>query len=56
MATDHQTGHWSYDIFQVFKEQKIEVVSYVPDAGHLNLIELCQADPEIQAVSLTTVI
>ena len=46
--------HWSADIFEVFKEYNISMVSYVPDAGHLKLIELCQADPGIQAVSLTT--
>lgn len=46
--------HWSADIFEVFKENNISMVSYVPDAGHLKLIELCQADPGMQAVSLTT--
>ncbi len=46
--------HWSDEIFEIFKEQNISVVSYVPDAGHRNLIELCQADPKIKAVVLTT--
>ncbi len=46
--------HWSYDIYEIFKQYNISVVSYVPDMGHLNLIELCQADPAIQDVALTT--
>jgi sulfopyruvate decarboxylase alpha subunit len=29
-------------------------VAYVPDAGHARLIELCQADPAMRAVVLTT--
>jgi len=32
----------------------VRQVSYVPDAGHSALIRLCDADPEIQSVSLTT--
>jgi sulfopyruvate decarboxylase alpha subunit len=32
----------------------IAQVAYVPDAGHTQLILDCNADPEIEAVSLTT--
>jgi sulfopyruvate decarboxylase alpha subunit len=46
--------HWSNRLFRVLKEQQISLVSYVPDAGHRNLIELCQADPQIKTVALTT--
>lgn len=46
--------HWAYDIHEVFQEQGISIVSYVPDAGHIQLIKLCQADPQIDAVVLTT--
>jgi sulfopyruvate decarboxylase alpha subunit len=46
--------HWAHDIHDVFKERGISMVSYVPDAGHIRLIKLCQADPEMDAVSLTT--
>jgi sulfopyruvate decarboxylase alpha subunit len=48
------SSHWSNQLFEVLKEQQISLVSYVPDAGHLKLIELCQADPQIKAVALTT--
>src|SRR5437870_4367120 len=46
--------HWSYAIYEVFKAQRITLVSFVPDAGHMQLIELCQTDPHVQAVPLTT--
>ncbi len=32
----------------------VRQVAYVPDAGHRRLIELCEQDPAIHAVSLTT--
>lgn len=54
LPDSNEAPHWSYSIYRVFKEQNISIVSYVPDAGHLRLIELCQADPEIQTVVLTT--
>jgi sulfopyruvate decarboxylase alpha subunit len=53
--TDHSTSrHWASDIYDVFKAQGIGIVSYVPDAGHTKLINLCESDPEIRAVTLTT--
>ena len=45
---------WPADIFQAFKKLGIAQVAYVPDAGHTQLILDCNADPEIDAVSLTT--
>ena len=45
---------WADDIFKAFKEAGIDQVAYVPDAGHKRLIEACQADNDIKAVSLTT--
>ena len=32
----------------------VRLVSYVPDAGHKRLIELCQADSSLRTVSLTS--
>ena len=46
--------HWSYAIYEVFKAQRITLVSFVPDAGHFQQIELGRADPHVQAVPLTT--
>jgi len=45
---------WSHDIYDVFKKQDITMVSYVPDAGHANLIRLCQEDRAMHSVVLTT--
>jgi len=45
---------WSDDIFDAFKKAKVAQVGYVPDAGHTNLINRCNADSGITTVSLTT--
>ena len=45
---------WPDDIFAALRAAGIRQVGYVPDAGHARLIERCQADPDIRAVSLTT--
>ena len=45
---------WRDAVFAALKAGSIRQVGYVPDAGHARLIELCQADPEIRAVPLTT--
>ena len=45
---------WRNDIYKVFKELDITMVSHVPDAGHTNLINLCEKDNEIDVVTLTT--
>lgn len=48
------TQAWAADIFAMFKAQQISVVAYVPDAGHTQLIQVCEADADIKTVSLTT--
>jgi sulfopyruvate decarboxylase alpha subunit len=45
---------WPQEIYHVLKQARIGQVSYVPDAGHGQLIELFHADPEIQTTVLTT--
>ena len=45
---------WRNDIYKVFKELDITMVSHVPDAGHTPLINLCEKDNEIDVVTLTT--
>ena len=45
---------WRDDIFAALKAAEIRQVGYVPDAGHTRLIELCQADPDIRAIVLTS--
>ena len=45
---------WPTQIYRVFKASDIRQVVYVPDAGHAELIKLCNADASMQTVSLTT--
>src|SRR5215471_7879330 len=45
---------WPGEIHRALKTQSVRQVSYVPDAGHKRLIELCQADRSMAAVPLTT--
>jgi sulfopyruvate decarboxylase alpha subunit len=45
---------WPGEIHRVLKSQRVRQVSYVPDAGHKRLIELCQGDRDMASVPLTT--
>jgi sulfopyruvate decarboxylase alpha subunit len=56
MHSDSQQdiAHWPDALFQVFRDQRISQVAYVPDAGHAHLIELCRGEPTMRAVVLTT--
>ena len=51
--TDLQTS-WPDAIHAHFRRVGVRQVGYVPDAGHSRLIKLCQADPDIADVVLTT--
>ena len=48
------TIDWRSDIYDVLREQNIEQVCYVPDAGHAALIRNCEADNSMTVVGLTT--
>jgi len=45
---------WPRDIHEVLRSNRVRQVSYVPDAGHRRLIELCHADKRMTVVPLTT--
>ena len=45
---------WPDQIYRELAAARIRVVGYVPDAGHKRLIELCQADPGMRCVVLST--
>ena len=45
---------WPAAIYRALKSHRVQQVSYVPDAGHKRLIELCHADRNMAAVPLTT--
>ncbi len=45
---------WPDAIYAQFRRAGVRQVGYVPDAGHSRLIKLCQDDPNIADVVLTT--
>jgi sulfopyruvate decarboxylase alpha subunit len=45
---------WAEYIHRAFQESAIRQIAYVPDAGHKELIQLCEADERMHAVPLTT--
>jgi sulfopyruvate decarboxylase alpha subunit len=49
-----QPRDWPAEIHREIAAAGVQVVGYVPDAGHKRLIELCQADKKMRAVVLTT--
>ena len=51
--TDIATS-WPDAIYAHFRRVGVRQVGYVPDAGHSRLITLCQNDPHITDVVLTT--
>jgi sulfopyruvate decarboxylase alpha subunit len=48
------TVHWSEALHRTLKQQSIHQVAIVPDAGHAALIRLCEDDPDLKVVRLTT--
>jgi sulfopyruvate decarboxylase alpha subunit len=45
---------WPRGIYDSLVAQKVRQVAYVPDAGHSELIKLCQATEQMSTISLTT--
>lgn len=45
---------WPAHIHKTLRGFDVTQVAYVPDAGHRQLIELCQADRAMRAIALTT--
>ena len=54
MAKDGKATEWPREIHKVFRDAEIDVVSYVPDGGHKELIAHCHSDERMRTVSLTT--
>lgn len=53
------TGHipatdWADAVHALFTTHRVDLISFVPDGGHKRLIALCQADPAMRTVTLTT--
>lgn len=49
-----QVQEWAQGVYELFKTHQVELISYVPDGGHKQLIALCQRDPALRTVVLTT--
>ena len=47
-------GAWQIEAWQALHRGGIDLVAYVPDAGHTATIKAAHADPDIVAVSCTT--
>lgn len=52
--TTNGAADWRDQIYEIFKENDIRHVAHVPDGGHAKLIKHCEADPNMQTVTLTT--
>ena len=50
---DTANSHWSEGLHRLLKQQSVTQVNCVPDAGHANLIRLCEADASVALVRLT---
>ncbi len=54
MASKTKHAHWSEPVHGLFREHDITQVAIVPDAGHAELIQLCEADKTMAVVRLTS--
>ena len=45
---------WPRQIHDLLRREQVTQVSYVPDAGHARLIELCEEDRSMRCVPLTS--
>ena len=56
MATTKKktANKWPVQIFKTLKDADVAQVSFVPDAGHAELIKACLADNHIKTTRLTT--
>ena len=55
VTTQTVTGcHWSDAVFALLRKYRVDLVSYVPDAGHAKLIDQCRADIATRVVPLAT--
>jgi len=49
-----QNPTWQESVYAALKAANVTMIGYVPDAGHAHLIKAAHADPDVQAVVLTT--
>jgi sulfopyruvate decarboxylase alpha subunit len=49
-----ESSNWQDEVFDALLRAGVRQVGYVPDAGHARLIERAHAEPDVNAVVLTT--
>ncbi|MDQ8030488.1 MAG: thiamine pyrophosphate-binding protein [Bordetella sp.] len=49
-----QAPAWPTELYQMLKRNGVKHVAWVPDGGHAKLIRLCEEDPDMQIIRLTT--
>ena len=54
MTVHTHTADWAHGVHMLFIAHRVELISFVPDGGLKRLIELCQADPAMRTVTLTS--
>ena len=54
ISSKDKTVHWSKAVHKLFQEHDIEQVAIVPDAGHADLIRLCESDKKMSVIRLTS--
>ena len=45
---------WQKETFSALRRQGIDLVCHVPDAGHAKVIEMCEADNEVDCITCTS--
>lgn len=51
---DETARGWQHDVYDVLRAHDVTQFSYVPDAGHIILIDLSIADRDVHSIALTT--
>jgi sulfopyruvate decarboxylase alpha subunit len=54
LSASEATLDWPHEIFVKLQEAGVRQVTYVPDAGHARLIELCHQSNDMKCTVLTT--
>jgi len=54
ISSKDKSVHWSKPVHKLFQEHDIEQVAIVPDAGHANLIRLCESEKKMSVIRLTS--
>jgi len=52
--SEQNTPAWRDQVYDSLKAAGVEIIAYVPDAGHSRAIARAVADPEMEAIVLTT--